>query len=73
MFTLRLIGTEKTTVVSAARYDVIGSLNGSFVITYPQTTSDVGGVEFHIGDGHRQEFNACYVENQSGKTIDRIG
>jgi hypothetical protein len=79
MFTLKFMEGGNSTVVSGARYDTHYLLTGDLaraaaciVTVYPQLTSDTAGVEFHVG-GERQQYGVCYIENQSGKTIDRIG
>lgn len=82
MLTLRFMNgvTIDETVVSAARYDVRHQQSNdkmcavaAIVTIYPQTTSESGGVEFHIGGEHPLAYGVCWVENQSGKTIGRIG
>lgn len=79
MFTLRFMSGADSAVVSGARYDTRHFMTSDqmraescIVTVYPQPTSDIGGVEFHVG-GEEHQYPVCYVENQSGKTIDRVG
>lgn len=69
------------TVVSCARYEVYRKANIALVTIYEKMTGE--GVEFRVhGDPTisgseatplSRYFNTAFIENQSGKTIDRIG
>lgn len=70
MFTLKFIGKSIKTVASGERYDVDERGDFAFVIVHQKNASD-SGTEFEIGG--KRGYDTCFVENLSGKTIDRIG
>jgi hypothetical protein len=78
-------GSHKSSsaVVTCARYDVEWYENYACVIVYKDYIES-GGVEFHIQADPRcagsdtppashSYYHVAYVENETGKTIDKIG
>lgn len=48
------------------------SLNHSDVAVYKDFTGK-DGVEYHVGGPRENAYDVCFVTNDAGKTIDRIG
>jgi len=77
MFTLNFKNGSNSTVVCASRYDIRllfvkdGSRAGAAIITVFQQLPADHGIEYHIGQD--LSFVMCFVENSTGKMIDRIG
>ena len=89
MFTLKFFNTNKDlndpnhignfwNVVSAPQYHVSERIEpggtrqvGALVTVYPTVDSE-GGVEYQIGMDERG-YDTLFIENEAGKTIDRIG
>ncbi len=85
MFTLKFYRNPNDYVaVSCASYDVmhrgsnIEMPSGATISIYPGLTHQ-GGTDFHVGlpqkpgEAANPNANWCYVENSTGKTVDRIG
>lgn len=83
MFTFKFMGGKdhQDTVVCGMRYDVRyhrdpdgnGQSNQAIIEIFQKITSDETGISWQVGGEHPLGYNVCYIENQSGKTIDRIG
>ncbi len=83
MFTLKFKCNKEFTsaTISAVRYDLKsfypqdgnGQPSAAAITVYPRMTSDEGGVVFNVGGDHPLAYEVAYIENQAGKTIDRIG
>lgn len=71
MFHLRFFRPEMMDNVNVhgKRYDSRYVSGIQIVTVYDKLTSDGGGVEFKVGE----DFRKCYVTNEAGKTVDRIG
>lgn len=77
MFTLTFTDGSSKTVVSAQRYDFsqFDGGNAASVIIHKDYFNE-GGVEFRLGEPRLkkdQAFSTCFVTNELGKTIDRLG
>lgn len=69
------INSEYSVSISCARYDVDRRDGHAFVIPHSDYVN-ASSVEFHIGGdsgGPNSPFSVAFVENEKGKTIDRIG
>ena len=71
-------GSQTTTSISCPHYSVYKRKNGTYTVTTYQKMTDIDGVERHIVKDVENEtvekstYHCCYVENQSGKTIEHI-
>ena len=76
MFTLTFVSGKKKTTVSAQRYDFVEHSGGQAAqVTVSKDFFD-GGVEFRLADpvtNDCQWYTTCFVTNEAGKTIDRLG
>lgn len=79
MFHLKFQRGDYSTNVTCQRYDVDQRKGRAFVITYKGHTSEVG-TEFlvdhynpKVGYEAPVPYDVCYVTNEAGKTVDRIG
>lgn len=75
MFTLKFYsnssGEDYWNVISSPNYNVALRAGGAIVSVYP-TIGGEQGVDFQVGMGARG-YDSLFIENASGKTIDRIG
>jgi hypothetical protein len=71
MFTLKFNRDDYQRVVSATEYDKDQRDGFAFIIANG-VEYQVGGVGVHAPKSH-QPYNICFIENGSGKTIDRVG
>jgi hypothetical protein len=75
MFTVKFYrfpqGAEVLHSVSCIHYSsYVDTVNKVTIITvYPGPTIQ-NGIEWHLSDRTSDSFTACYIENQTGKTID---
>lgn len=71
MFTLKFYsprqddGSKVWRVVSSAEYEVYDRDNGSFEVVANSTSYNISPEDKH--------YQACYIENQAGKTIAKYG
>lgn len=79
MYYLKLKRGDYTTNVSCARYDVDERKGRAFVIVYKGFTHE-GGVEYLVAHHNPKmgyeapvPYDVCFITNDAGKTIDRIG
>lgn len=64
-------GREVWDVVSTPHYQKDIKKGFVVVVTYPSATNQ-SGVERRIVGNERRGYNACFVENMAGKTIDHV-
>jgi len=85
MFTVKFIsqfddGTKCEHSISCPHYSVYDHGNGCSTVTVYQGFTETGGVDYEImSDESAVEvkysgiyYNSCYIENDTGKTINRI-
>lgn len=75
MFTLKFIknydsGQTRTAAVACPAYEFVTFGEGITVLVFKDFVQE-NGVSYFVG-GREDSFDVCYVENQAGKTIDRI-
>ena len=71
MFTIKLTKEDQTTVVACESYKVKSNGWKAELEIHRKMFTDIPPL-FLIGTGD-WDFEYCYIENSSGKTIDRIG
>lgn len=78
MFTIKLYkneedGTHKTTALACPHYDSYDHTDGSFALILYKNHLAINGTEYHINSPRPESYDIAYVENEMGKTVDRIG
>lgn len=75
MYTVKFVkfheGATSTASFSVPHYQVHERSNGVKSVTVYTALHDVGGIERHVSP-HENDFDVCYVENEQGKTLERI-
>lgn len=78
MFTLKFYrfytdGSSNSSVVATSHYSVYTRKEGTCEIVIYEKNTEVEGVAYQVGSNQAlTDYDICYIENQSGKTIDCI-
>lgn len=66
-------GVVKETNISCPRYDIYDRGEYATVSVYKSFVSD-GGVDYEVcASGDERCYDVCYITNEAGKTVGRVG
>lgn len=68
MFTVKFYADQDEEHISCPRYSVHKTDDGGIMIVCFKDLVGVSGVEFHVSP---DSWHACFVENSTGKTVDK--